>query len=848
MISAEGDIFMKKLKNYEIKLKALIISTTILIALVVVGFNHMLNEMTDVVTKKNDSLFEEYAQNNAYSASLEFRNTLSLIKSSANLFSDCDDFAKNTSWSKINLIDTDSPVSPIIISDKFGKAYDSEGNKYNIYSCEYFQRVLQGESSVFINGDDLIIAGPIYEENSNKIKGAIAGYYDMESLGKMIETQTLNGESYSLIFDRSGKTIFKSTKEKALIQPEETLWEFFEKTEFQKSSVGEVKDRVSTDRPGHGSFTYNGVKRHFFYTPMDTNGWVLLKVVTQDYLDGTIKPLKEQVAIITIMATVACVFVAIIIISAIVSTNKKNNIKLKMAYDQAESANKAKSTFLSSMSHEIRTPLNSIVGFCTLCKASPDEEEKVRYYMERIESSSKMLLNFINDVLDMSAIESNKLKIAKKDFSIKEVLSNIANIYTPQCEHKNIQLGFFGPSMIVENLIGDELRVNQILLNLISNALKFTHEGGTINVLINEKIHADKIYLTLKVSDTGEGMTEEMQKRLFQPFEQETASTAKEHGGSGLGLSIVKNLCTLMEGNISCESEKGKGTTFTVNLPFDYNKESIITKIDAPENFRAILCSAQAGAKEFMFEIFKNLDLKIDYASTYDEAVQLFKENRYDIFFSDRLITDENGIALSKKITDIRKDSKTPYIVTYTKDMFSDKESGKNLGVDKFLPDPIYPSDIAGIIKELINGTVDTPENADTISFDFTGKRVLVAEDNVLNIEIIKAFLNMVNLEVEIAENGEIAVEKFEGSENGYYDLILMDMQMPVMDGLTATRKIKSSEHPQANSIPILAMTANASDEDVSSCLNAGMKDHISKPIDPKILYQTIKNAIGIYN
>lgn len=401
---------------------------------------------------------------------------------------------------------------------------------------------------------------------------------------------------------------------------------------------------------------------------------------------------------------------------------EEKNGQLAEAVAQANHANQAKSQFLARMSHEIRTPMNAIVGLTELARHHREEPAQITEYLDKIETSSKVLLGIINDVLDMSAIESNKLKIAQKPFWIREILKSIYTVYNTQCRQKGITFEMDADEIENNCLRGDGLRLNQVLLNLISNAYKFTPEGGKITVMVKElSKQGEKAYYKFTVADTGEGMSEEMLGRLFLPFEQEGADTAQKHGGSGLGLSIAKNLVELMGGSISCQSEKGKGTMFTVSIPF-------------------------------------LLDEQV--AETQEETCE--KQEKTEL--------DEN--------------------------------------------------------------------------YDFAGRRVLLAEDTEMNAEIAKELLELVNMNVDHAWNGKEAVEMFAAAKPGTYTAVLMDVQMPVMNGYEATSAIRALDHPDAAGMPIYAMTANAFTEDVSAALNAGMNGHIAKPIDTEILYETLRKAI----
>ena len=401
----------------------------------------------------------------------------------------------------------------------------------------------------------------------------------------------------------------------------------------------------------------------------------------------------------------------------------EKNEQLLEAVDQANRANKAKSDFLARMSHEIRTPMNAIVGLTEIAKHYEDEPQKVDDYLDKIDVSSKVLLNIINDILDMSSIENKKMKMAQEPFDLHEILKSVCTIYEPQCRQKNVAFEVQDEEITHTHLIGDGLRVNQILLNLVSNAYKFTPSGGKITIKVKELyVKEEKAYFNFLVEDTGEGMSEEMQTRLFQPFEQESATTAQKHGGSGLGLSIAKNFVELMSGSISVKSKKGEGTTFIVSIPFEFEQTAELEAAEQPAE-------------------------------------------------------DETTVVQEEQMT-----------------------------------------------------------------YDFTGKKVLLAEDTEFNAEVATELLAMVHMEVDRAHNGKEAVELFEKSEPGTYMAILMDIHMPVLNGYEAVRAIRRCGREDAGKIAIYAMTANSFTEDVSAALNAGMNGHIAKPIDAQILYEVLNN------
>lgn len=524
------------------------------------------------------------------------------------------------------------------------------------------------------------------------------------------------------------------------------------------------------------------------------------------------------------------------------------NQKLSDAVAQADAASRAKSTFLARMSHEIRTPMNAIIGITTLAKSNKDKPQKIDEYLDKISTSSKVLLNIINDVLDMSAIESAKLKISAIPFDFKALLTGVSTLYYTQCRSKGITFELSLSEVTEETLVGDALRLNQILLNLLSNAYKFTPEGGSIKLqVVQNMIREGKVFFRFSVSDTGCGMSEEMQARIFQPFEQESSDTALKHGGSGLGMSITKNLVDLMHGSISLTSKKDVGTTFSVELPFGLSEEKLDTSRDKFKMIRALIVDDESDTCEYTSEVLTRIGIDHDIANGGEEAINLLTREHnhgmgYDVCFLDWRMPGTNGIDVTRKIRELF-DEDTIIIIVSAYDLSEVEDEARQAGANLFVTKPLFQSTAFNVLMTLSGGKYKKM-TADETLFDFTGHRVLLAEDNALNREIACDLLEMVNMQVDCAGNGMEAVRLFTEAPSGTYDAILMDVQMPIMDGHEATKRIRASSHEEAVSIPIFAMTANAFTEDVSLSMASGMNGHISKPIDTEVLYQTLKGTI----
>ncbi len=529
---------------------------------------------------------------------------------------------------------------------------------------------------------------------------------------------------------------------------------------------------------------------------------------------------------------------------------EESNKHLSDAISLAEHANQAKSAFLSKMSHEIRTPMNAVIGMATIAINNLKDPQKVRDSLSKILYSSKILLNLINDVLDMSAIENEKLRISHIPFDFKTLLQSIADIYYGQCRQKGVAFDMILSGVSEERLIGDQLRLHQILLNLLSNALKFTDRGGSVKLKITQHdTSGDALFLSFSVSDTGQGMTPEFMSRIFKPFEQQESSTALRFGGSGLGLSISKNLVELMGGTIRVESELGKGTTFHVELPFERTGDEPQGKNELSfKKIRILVVDDEQDSREYTSVILNRMELAHDCVRSGEEALAAFtaRQNEgkgYDLCIIDWKMPNMGGLETSRRLREIA-DKDTTIIICTAYALQEVEDEAKNYGVDMCIPKPLFQSTLFNLLVGL-SGRAFVRHSEEPENFDFTGKRVLLAEDNIVNMEVAVGLLGMVGLNPDRATNGREAVDMFLKSEPGSYDLVLLDVQMPVMGGYEAAKVMRQAERPDAKTIPILAMTANAFTEDISAALAAGMNDHIAKPIDTRVLYATLNKYLN---
>ena len=531
---------------------------------------------------------------------------------------------------------------------------------------------------------------------------------------------------------------------------------------------------------------------------------------------------------------------------------------LEEALQLAKSANAAKSNFLSNMSHDIRTPMNAIIGFTTLLAKDSDKPEKVREYVRKISFSSQHLLSLINDLLDMSKIESGKTTLNIEEFDFPEFLEELYLIIGPQAKSKKQNFDVYTKGNMPEIVLGDKLRVNQILLNLLSNAIKYTPEGGDIELRI-EALHSKKhnhARLRFTVKDNGIGMSPEFVETIFEPFARETTEYTKHIQGTGLGMAITKNIVDLMGGTVAVESEKDKGSKFTVDLEFavvdkahlskDFWAENDVTEVLVVDDEEDVCIGIQ--------ELMADTGVDVSYATNGKRAVEMVCESKekdepFDIVLLDWKMPDMDGLETARQIR--KKVGNEIPIMVLTSYSFEDiEEEAKAAGIDYFLSKPFFVSSFRHAIAELRRSGDDKEIVSATAPKDISikGLKVLAAEDNEINAEILTELLEIEEVECDIAENGQIALEMFEKSAENRYDMIFMDVQMPVMNGYDATCAIRACSHPRAKTIPIIAMTANAFDDDVKNALSAGMNAHLAKPIDMtklKNIVQDIRNGNG---
>ncbi len=524
--------------------------------------------------------------------------------------------------------------------------------------------------------------------------------------------------------------------------------------------------------------------------------------------------------------------------------------ELKDTLAIAESASKAKTAFLSNMSHEIRTPMNAIIGLNNIAMNDPSASDKVKEYLEKIGASAHHLLGIINEILDMSRIESGRMTIEQEEFSFAKCLEQVNTMISGQCRDKGLAYNCNILGRVDDYYVGDAMKLKQVMINILGNSVKFTPAGGEVNLQIEEGARYDnKAVLKFTFRDTGIGMSAEYLPHLFEAFSQEDSSTTSRYGSTGLGMPITKSIVELMNGNIEVESEKGRGTTFTVTVTMMTSEHEGGKELGtiSPDELCVLVIDDDPIACEHAQVVLGQVGVSCEKAMSGAEGLEMAKlrharREPYNLILLDWQMPEMDGVETARRIREII--SHESAIIILTAYRWDDVlEEALQAGVDSFIPKPLFVATVLDEFKSAMKRKGITAGRKQEKA-ELRGRRILLAEDVQINAEIMSMVLQAREMEADLAENGKIAVEKYESHEPGYYDAILMDMRMPEMDGLEATRRIRAADRTDAQIIPIIALTANAFDEDVQRSLQAGLNAHLSKPVEPENLYSTLESLI----
>ena len=616
-----------------------------------------------------------------------------------------------------------------------------------------------------------------------------------------------------------------------------SFFEFYESYNPSDPSLSkELFGRITSSTGNISMNNSHGQECILAFTPVSASaGWTLLGLVPADDLHVDT---QNWVLVGAVAAGMLILFLCDLFY--MLDLNKR----LLISAREAESANKAKTDFLSTMSHDIRTPMNAIIGLTTIAEKNLGDVESTGESLRKIGLAGNHLLTLINDILDISKVESGKLRLSPLTFSIVETVENLVNISQPMIKEKNIEFSFHINQIEKEYLYADQLRLNQIYINILSNAIKYTQPGGRVSVdLCEDKSDVPGcVKLTYVVADTGIGMSPEFMATMYQPFSRQVDSRVNSVQGTGLGLAITKQMVELIGGTIDCRSEQGKGTTFTVVLDIPVadrqRDDMMLDPIDV------LIVDDDEILLETAADTLESLGATVDRAQSGLEALGMIEHRHhsgrdYGVVIVDWKMPEIDGIETISRIR-TELDDKIPILLISAYDWSDIEDRAKEAGANGFVSKPLFRSTLYDKINDLIGKESESKEPEDDYS-DLHGLRVLVAEDNDINWEIISAMLAMFGIDADRAENGRICVDAISTAEKGSYQLIFMDVQMPEMNGLDATRAIRKLEDPWASSIPIVAMTADAFSENITECLNAGMNGHIAKPVDIKLVIKEIR-------
>ena len=634
------------------------------------------------------------------------------------------------------------------------------------------------------------------------------------------------------MIDADGNYIIKSHSFK-----NSSFFEFYRSyNTADSSSARELFEKITSSTGSFTMFNSRGEECILAYAPVAAvRGWTLLSFMSM-------KDLKVNTENWMLIGFVSAGLLVLFIfdLAVVLYFNKR----LQAAAREAEVANKAKTDFLSTMSHDIRTPMNAIIGLTTIAEKNLGDTDSVGECLRKISMASNHLLTLINDILDISKVESGKLNLSPLTFSIVETVENLVNLSQPMIKEKNIEFNFRIGQMEKEYLYADQLRLNQIYINILSNAIKYTEPGGRVSVDMREEESQTPgcVRLTYRVADTGIGMSPEFMANMYQPFSRQTDSRVNSIQGTGLGLAITKQMVDLMGGTIDCQSEQGKGTTFTVTLDLpvaDRQREDMVL-----DPMDVLVVDDDEILLDTAVDTLESLGVRAERARSGLEALDKITERHqagrdYSVVILDWKMPDLDGIETIHRIR-TEAGAETPVLLVSAYDWSDIEEKAKDAGANGFVSKPLFPSKLYDKINMLLGTEAKSVEPENDYS-DLQGINILIAEDNDINWEIISAMLSMFGITTERAENGRICVDMMRQAEEGSYTLIFMDIQMPEMNGLEATRNIRALDDPWASSIPIIAMTADAFSENVTECLNAGMNGHIAKPIDIKLVIKEIR-------
>lgn len=741
--------------------------------------------------------------------------------------------------------------------------YDENGHFHMIYGeqveledkLSFLNSINGGEKKIAVghsvsNQEIVMIGMPVaYPIGDGKKSIALVGGFPSEKINDIL---SLDSDSlmYIHIIRCDGTYVIRNADSIQESYFDRIMYLFSENhPEETQTYIDELKSSMENKQTYSTFLPQNDDRLHIYSTPLTNSEWFLIMVMPYGALDQTINNLNSFRSVLFLITTLMIIAPLLIIFILYYRISQKQMRLLEKAREEAEHANKAKSEFLSNMSHDIRTPMNAIIGMTAIAAANIDNKQQMENCLAKISLSGKHLLGLINDILDMSKIESGKITLTISDVSLREVMESIVSIVQPQIKSKKQKFDVFISNIDAENVCCDRIRLNQIILNLLSNAIKFTPDGGTIEVGLYEEpspLGERHTRVQLEVRDTGIGMTEEFLEKIYDSFTREDSKRVHKTEGTGLGMAITKYIVDTMGGTIRVESTLGKGTHFFVTLDLE-KAETRAEEMILPRWHMLVVDDNEMicrTAVDSLQKIGINAEWTLDGESALKMVEQKKAADPYQIILLDWKLPGIDGIETAKEIRQTLGHD-IPILLISAYDWSEIEDEAKSAGVSGFISKPLFRSTLFYGLKQFSESKTPSVSDASAVeipseSISFNHEKILLAEDNELNWEIAHELLSDLGLDIDHAENGRVCVEMFEKSEPGYYKAILMDIRMPVMSGYEASEAIRAGSRPDKD-IPIIAMTADAFAEDMKKCLDAGMNAHTPKPIDVNIVARLLK-------
>ncbi|MCB5714010.1 hybrid sensor histidine kinase/response regulator [Lactonifactor longoviformis] len=739
-----------------------------------------------------------------------------------------------------------------------------EGNFETLYGesiqpinpAPFVEALQQGEQRVAVGvdavGNEVVLFGVEADypmQNGEECIGLIAAV-PLDYITDFLSLEDEGQLTYYHIIRPDGSFVIRNSNTE--------LWECFRLLQKQHNSetnellsereLERFANALKSDQKYSAIFKVNGEDRQIYGMPLPYSEWYLVGVMPYGVLDETINSLSVQRIVITLLSCISVLILLTLIFIRYFSMTRMQLQELRQARQAAIEASKAKSEFLANMSHDIRTPMNAIVGMTAIATAHINDREQVKNCLRKITLSSKHLLGLINDVLDMSKIESGKLTLTTEQISLREVTEGIVSIMQPQVKAKAQYFDVHIENILTENVWCDGVRLNQILLNLLSNATKYTPEGGSIQLSLSEEKSPkgdNFVRIHINVKDNGIGMSPEFLKKIYESYSRADGNRVHKTEGAGLGMAITKYIVDAMEGTIDVQSAPGKGTEFHITADFEKAAAIEVDMVLPPWNMLVVdddelLCKTAAGA-------LRSIGIKAEWTLSGEKAVELAnyrhkKRDDYQIILLDWKLPDMNGLQVAREI---RRNlgSEIPILLISAYDWSEFETEAREAGISGFISKPLFKSTLFYGLRPYMGGDAAKDLVLEK-NINLSDRRILLAEDNELNWEITRELLSDLGAKLEWAEDGQICLKKFRDSPKGYYDAILMDIRMPNMTGYEAAKAIRGLERPDSSTVPIIAMTADAFSEDIQRCMECGMNAHIAKPVDIKDLTRLLKKYL----